>query len=131
MTVGVAAQLDLPDLDAFKWHFPKEFHAETTFDESKIYPQRAPDDGGAKRVIDNRWITGCAAPARHVHVRCLPPRSLGQVLAVLAAQVPLPPQRRGVQVLLEVPVHSTVPYRYAASKRPGDVGSFFVNLGDL
>ena len=58
MTVGVAAQLDLPDLDARKWHFPKEFHAETTFDESKIYPQRAPDGGGAKgRVIDNRWIT--------------------------------------------------------------------------
>ena len=48
MTVGVAAQLDLPDLDARKWHFPKEFHAETTFDESKIYPQRAPDGGGAK-----------------------------------------------------------------------------------
>ena len=63
MTVGVAAQLDLPDLDAFKWHFPKEFHAETTFEESKIYPQRAPDDGGAKgRVIDNRWITPCAPP---------------------------------------------------------------------
>jgi hypothetical protein len=48
LTVGVAAQLDLPDLDARKWHFPKEFHAETTFDESKIYPQRAPDGGGAK-----------------------------------------------------------------------------------
>ena len=48
MTVGVAAQLDLPDPDAFKWHFPKEFHAETTFNESNIYPQRAPDDGGAK-----------------------------------------------------------------------------------
>ena len=63
MTVGVAAQLDLPDLDARKWHFPKEFHAETTFDESKIYPQRAPDGGGAKgRVIDNRWITPCAPP---------------------------------------------------------------------
>ena len=48
MTVGVAAQLAFPDLDARKWHFPKGFHADTTFDESKIYPQRAPDDGGAK-----------------------------------------------------------------------------------
>ena len=124
MTVGVAAQLDLPD--ARKWHFPKEFHAETTFDESKIYPQRAPDGGGAKgRVIDNRWITPCAPP--------LPPT------AFMYAAYPLGPlaryspylllkyhchQRRGVQVLLEVPVHSTVPYRYVASKRPGDVGSF-------
>lgn len=53
-------------LDACKGHFPKEFNAETTFDESKIYPQyrrRAPEDGGATyttakgRVIDNRWIT--------------------------------------------------------------------------
>ena len=61
LTVGVAAHLDLPD--AFEWHFPKEFHAETTFEESKIYPQRAPDNGGAKgRVIDNRWITPCAPP---------------------------------------------------------------------
>ena len=65
MTVGVAAQLDLPDLDARKWHFPKEFHAETTFDESKIYPQRAPDGGGAKgRVIDHRWITPCDRRSR-------------------------------------------------------------------
>ena len=117
MTVGVAAQLDLPD--ARKWHFPKEFHAETTFDESKIYPQRAPDGGGAKgRVIDNRWITPCAPP--------LPPAAfmyaaypLGQVLAVLAAQVPLPPQRRGVQVLLQVPVQ-----RCCKGPAPGDVGSF-------
>ena len=46
-----------------------------------------------------------AVPAYRVHVGGLPPRwPLGQVLAVLAAQVPLPPQRRGVQVLLQVPV---------------------------
>ena len=56
MTVGVAAQLDLPDLDARKWHFPKGFHAETTFDESNIYPQWAPDDDVG------RWITPCAPP---------------------------------------------------------------------
>ena len=66
LTVGVAAQLDLPDPDARKWHVPKGFHAETTFDASRIcniYPQRAPDGGGAKgRVIDNRWITPCAPP---------------------------------------------------------------------
>ncbi len=53
----------LARLDARKWHLPKELYAETTFDESKISPQRAPDGGGAKgRVIDNRWITPCAPP---------------------------------------------------------------------
>ena len=34
-----------------------------------------------------------------------------------------------LKYLYTVPYRS--PYRYAASKRPGDVGSFFVNLGDL
>ena len=61
-----AEQLDCRGCSAARLatlHLPKEFHAETTFDESKIYPQRAPDGGGAKgRVIDNRWITPCAPP---------------------------------------------------------------------
>ena len=45
--------------------FPKDFNAETRFDDSKIYLQyrrRSPEQGGATyehrgRVIDNRWIT--------------------------------------------------------------------------
>ena len=112
--------------DACKAHFPKEFHAETTFNEMKIYPQyrrRAPEDGGATyttakgRVIDNRWITPCARPAappvppacraRFVHAayrrppapRPTPrPPLLGQLLAILTAQVPVPPERRGVRL---------------------------------
>ena len=48
MTVGVAAQLDLPAQRAQVALPEGVFHADTTFDESKIYPQRAPDDGGAK-----------------------------------------------------------------------------------
>ena len=67
MTVGVAAQLDLPDLDARKWHVPKGFHAETTFDESNIYPQRAPEDDDD--TLDHAVRT--AAPAYRFHVRCL------------------------------------------------------------
>ena len=101
MTVGVAAQLDLPDLDARKWHFPKEFHAETTFDESKIYPQRAPDGGGAKgRVIDNRWITPCAPP--------LPPA------AFMYAAYPLGPLARySPYLLLKYHCHLNVEvYKY-------------------
>ena len=127
MTVGVAAHLDVPDLDARKWHFPKGLHAETTFDESKIYPQRAPDDGGAKgRVIDNRWIKPCAPPlppTAFMYAACPLPRSLGQVLTVLAAQVPLPPQRRGVHT--STTSSTCTQYRTGMLQaRGGDVGSF-------
>eukprot|EP00321_Phaeocystis_globosa_P001480 CAMPEP_0118846914 /NCGR_PEP_ID=MMETSP1162-20130426/92704_1 /TAXON_ID=33656 /ORGANISM="Phaeocystis Sp, Strain CCMP2710" /LENGTH=117 /DNA_ID=CAMNT_0006779103 /DNA_START=18 /DNA_END=372 /DNA_ORIENTATION=+ len=104
LTVGVAAHLDLPD--AFEWHFPKEFHAETTFDESKIYPQRAPYGGGAKgRVIDNRWIT---------------PYSPYLLLKYTAINVEV----YKYYLILEVPVHSTVYRTGMLQKRPGDVGSF-------
>ena len=48
-----------------------------------------------------------AVPAYRVHVGGLPPRwPLGQVLAVLAAQVPLPPQRRGVQCYFKCLLHA-------------------------
>lgn len=104
LTVGVAAQLDLPDPDAFKWHFPKEFHAETTFNESNIYPQRAPDDGGAKgRVwIDNRWITPCAPP--------LPPAAF-----MYAAYPPRPLARYSPYSLLKYHCHLNVEVYSATS----------------
>ena len=48
-----------------RFHYPKHFVPETTYDEQQIYPEyrrRAPDAGGAQiemndgRWVDNRWV---------------------------------------------------------------------------
>ena len=106
MTVGVAAQLDLPAQRAqvaLPEGVPRGYHLRRVEDLPAAGARRRRCQGPRDRQpLDHAVRT--AAPACRVHVRCLTPRSLGQVLAVLAAQVPLPPQRRGVQVLLQVPV---------------------------